>query len=240
MEQKQYNIIKIDNDEYATPNKDYWDGMNKKKYDLNLKKSGIPEFYCNIEFSDYVGDLSKDNVHKLQAMVHNIFEPKFKDISLYLWGSGAGVQKTASACNFGKGCIKKGLQVRFMLFGSFVNYLMKLQGFHRDEEANEKINDLKNADIIILDDCFDPNKSMLWKKESSRELIVSEIDTFFREHIYSKKRFVLTSNLSLDMVNKNYGVFLFEMLDRNFVQLNFLDSIKEVRKERLGDNLWQQ
>jgi len=239
MGQKQYNIIKIDEEGYAVPNKEYWDSMCKKKYELNLRKSGIPEFYHNIEFLDYYGNMSKDNVHKLQAMLHNIYEPKFKDINLYLWGAEAGTQKTACACNFGKGCIKLGMQVKFMLFGSFVNYLMKLQGFHRDEEANDKINDLKNSDIIILDDCFDPNKSMLWKRESSRELIVSEIDTFFREHIYSKKRFVLTSNLSLDMVKQNYGLFLFELLDRNFVQLNFLDSIKEFRKERLGDNLWQ-
>lgn len=233
-----YLIKKINEEEYAIPNKEYWEEMDKKKYDILLRKSGIPEFYHNIDFKDYIGDLSKDNIHKLQYMIKNINDKKFNDVNLYLWGIGTGTQKTASACNFGKECIKKGLEVKFMLFGSFVNYLLKLQGFHRDEEADQKISDLKKADIIILDDCFDPNKSMLWRKESSRELIVSEIDTFFRELIYNKKRFVVTSNLSLEAIHQNYGSFLFDLLDRNFIQMQFLDNIVEKRKERLGQNLW--
>jgi len=236
---KQYNIVKINDEEYAAPNKEYWNAMDKKKFQLFLNKSNIPEFYHNVEFIDYIGDLSRENVHKLQVMVDRIQEEKFKDINLYLWGSETGTQKTACACNFGKGCIKKGLSVKFMLFGSFVNFIMKLQGFHRDEEADSRINELKSADIIILDDCFDPNKSLLWKKESSRELIVSELDTFFRELIYAHKRFVITSNLSLDMIKQNYGSFLFDLLDRNFLQLHFLDSIKNIRKERLSDELWK-
>lgn len=237
---EKYKVVTINDEEYAVPNKDYWDEINKKKYFLLLQKSNIPDFYHTVEFCDYVGDLSIDNIHKLQVMIENIHEEKFKDINLYLWGSETGTQKTASACNFGKGCIKRGLKVRFMLFGSFVNYLLKLQGFHKDEEADFKINDLKSADIILLDDCFDPNKSIFWKKESSRDLIISELDIFFRELIYNKKRFVLTSNLSPEMINQNYGKFLYDLIDRNFIPMSFLDSVKSIRKERLGDDLWKK
>ena len=137
-----YIFKTIENESYAIPNQDYWKEINQKKFSILLKKSGIPKFYWDVEFKDYVGELSKDNVDKLQYMVGHIYEEKFKDINLYIWGTETGTQKSALACSFGRECIKKRLQVKFMLFGSFVNYLMKLQGFNRDIEADEKIKEL--------------------------------------------------------------------------------------------------
>ena len=239
MSQPPYIFKKIKDESYAVPNKFYWKEISQKKYQILLKRSGIPNFYWDIEFSDYVGEISNENVKKIQYMCNNIHDEKFKYVNLYLWGSETGTQKSAVACNFGKECIRQGLYVKFMLFGSFVNHLMKLQGFHRDEESNEKIEELKQTDIIILDDAFDPNKSMLWKKESSRELIVSEIDNFFREQIYKNKKFVLTSNLSPQMIKENYGKFLYDLIDRNFISFSFLDSVIKVKKERMYKNLWQ-
>jgi DNA replication protein DnaC len=233
-----YIYKEIENESYAIPNQSYWKEINQKKFKLLLQRSKIPKFYWDIEFFDYVGEVSKENVDKLQYMAEHIYEEKFRYVNLYLWGTETGTQKTTVCCNFGKECIKKGLQVKFMLFGSFVNYLMKLQGFHRDEEADENIKELKQMDVILLDDCFDPNKSMLWKKESSRELIVSEIDNFFREQIYNNKKFVLTSNLSPEMIKENYGKFLYDLIDRNFISFSFLDSVVKVKKERLSENLF--
>ena len=233
-----YIFKKIEDEFYAIPNKLYWEEIYRKKYQIFLQRSGIPNFYWDIEFSDYVGEISKKNVDKIQYMCQNIHYEKFKYVNLYLWGTETGTQKTSCVCNFGKECIKKGLYVKFMLFGTFVNYLMKLQGFHRDEEADEKIKELKQMDIIILDDAFDPNKSMLWKKESSRELIISEIDNFFREQIYKNKKFILTSNLSPQMIQENYGRFLYDLIDRNFISFSFLDSVTRVRKEKMSENLW--
>ena len=134
-----YIFKKIKDESYAVPNKFYWKEISQKKYQILLKRSGIPNFYWDIGFSDYVGEISNENVKKIQYMCNNIHDEKFKYVNLYLWGSETGTQKSAVACNFGKECIRQGLYVKFMLFGSFVNHLMKLQGFHRDEESNEKI-----------------------------------------------------------------------------------------------------
>jgi len=235
---QEYLYINKDGQLYAFPNSEYWNKKKEEKYRLLLKKSGIPKFYHTISFDDYKGTKSIQNIEKLKYMIENIDQEKFIDINLYLWGILNGTQKTTVACNFGKECIKKGLSVRYMNFGVFVNYLMKTQGFKKDEEAYDKLKDLKNADIIILDDCFDPNKSLLWKSEN-KGMIVSEIDSFFRECIYNNKRFVLTSNMSIEMIKENYGVSLYELIDRNFVKMQFLDSVKEIRKYRL-EEIWKE
>jgi len=233
----EYDLINVDGDIYARPNIEYWKGIKKEKYNLLLKKTGIPSFYYNIEFDDYIGDKSRENLDKLRYMIENIDDDKFKDISLYLWGSENSVQKTAVACNFGKSCLKKGLNVKFMNFGIFVDYGMKMQGFKYNEEAHYKLKELKEADIIILDDVFDPNKSLLWKGEN-KGMIINVIDTFFRESIYNHKRFVLTSNLSLGMIKENYGESLYKLIERNSAEMQFLDSINEVRKFRL-EEIWK-
>jgi DNA replication protein DnaC len=234
----QYELVDVDGNIYAKPNKIYWDKVKEEKYRLLLRKSGIPKFYHDIHFDDYKGNMSRGNLDKLRYMLDHIYDEKFKDINLYLWGAGNGTQKTASACNFGKECLKIGLSVKFMYFGVFINYLMKCQGFKRDEDAYSKLMELKGSDILILDDCFDPNKSLLWKNEQSRSMIISEIDSFLREAIYNNKRFVLTSNMSIDTLESNYGVSLYELMDRNFVKMLFLDSVKEIRKFRL-DDIWK-
>lgn len=238
MKIEEYDYIEKNGQLYAKPNKSYWNKIKEKKYNLLVDKSNIPKFYRNIEFKDYIGEKSKENIEKLQYMIEHIEDEKFQDINLYLWGAGNNTQKTSSACNFAKGCIKKGLRVKFCNFGVFVNYLMKNQGFKQDEDSFFKLKELKDSDIIVLDDCFDPNKSLLWKNEQSRTMIISEIDSFFRECIYNHKRFVLTSNLSVDMIKENYGISFYELIDRNFAQMQFLDSVKEIRKFRLED-VWK-
>ncbi len=232
-----YDLVYIEGSVYAKPIKSYWEKNQESKYNLLLKKSGIPKFYHDISFDDYKGEKSKENIVKIKYMVEHIHDDKFKDINLYLWGADNGTQKTATASNFAKGCIKKGLRVKYMNFGVFVNYLMKMQGFKQDNEAYSNINELKFSDIIMLDDCFDPNKSLLWKGEN-KGMIISEIDSFFRECIYNNKRFVLTSNVSMENMYDNYGVSLYELINRNFVKMQFLDSVKEVRKFRL-DEVWK-
>ena len=44
-----------------------------------------------------------------------------------------------------------------------------------DEEIQKEISDFKMMDVICIDDCFDPAKSLLWKGES-KNFIISEWD----------------------------------------------------------------
>lgn len=229
-----YIFEKINGIKYAIKNKEYEKYQLQKKYKIKLIKSGIPTFYHSIDWDDYIGDKSINNVNELKLISKNIHNEQFKDVNFYLWGEMNGTQKTSIICNFGKECIRQGLKVRFLNFGVFVNYLIKNQGFNIDEEAEEELQKIKKSDIILLDDCFDPKKSLSWGKN---DLIISELDNYFRTLIYNNKRFVLTSNLSLNKVKETYGISLYELLDRNFKCYEFLDSVSEIRKKRFKFDL---
>jgi hypothetical protein len=71
----------------------------------------------------------------------------------------------------------------------------------------------------------------MWKGES-KNLMISEWDTFFRNHLAEDGRFIITSNLRMSTVNTNFSKSLYELLDRNFIELEFKDDIKSVRKNR--------
>jgi len=225
-----YNYVEIDGIEYAVLDKENQKELIKSKYNLLLKKSNIPLFYqTEVDFDDYEGEYSRAYVEEIKKIAQNIHNDKLKDISLYLWGSLNSSQKTACQCNFGKECIRQGLKVQFMNFNVFISHMLNNQGYSVDEESKKEINILKNADIILLDDCFDSKKNIKWNKN---DLIISEIDTFFRIALSNHKRFCLTSNFALDIVKEEYGISLFELLDRNFKCYQFLDSVKEIRKSR--------
>jgi len=230
-----YNYVEIDGIEYAVLDKENQKELIKSKYNLLLKKSNIPLFYqTEVDFDDYEGEYSRAYVEEIKKIAQNIHNDKLKDISLYLWGSLNSTQKSAVACNFGKECIRQGLRVQYMNFGVFVSYLLKNQGYNVDEDAKKEINILKNSDIILLDDCFDSKKNITWGKN---DLIVSEIDSFFRVALSNHKRFCLTSNYPIESVKESYGVSFFELLDRNCKTYQFLDSVKTVRKSRF-ENLF--
>jgi len=225
-----YDYVEIDGIEYAVLDKEQQKELMKTKFDLLLRKSNIPDFYkTEVDFDDYIGEYSRPYVEEIQKIAKNIYNEKLKDISLYLYGTLNSSQKTASQCNFGKECIRQGLKVQYMNFGVFVSYLLKNQGYNVDEDAKKEINILKNSDIILLDDCFDSKKNITWGKN---DLIVSEIDSFFRVALGNHKRFCLTSNFPIESVKESYGVSFFELLDRNFKTYQFLDSVKTVRKSR--------
>ena len=230
-----YDYVEIDGIEYAVLDKEQQKELMKTKFDLLLRKSNIPDFYkTEVDFDDYIGEYSRPYVEEIQKIAKNIYNEKLKDISLYLYGTLNSSQKTASQCNFGKECIRQGLKVQYMNFGVFVSYLLKNQGYNVDEDAKKEINILKNSDIILLDDCFDSKKNITWGKN---DLIVSEIDSFFRVALSNHKRFCLTSNYPIESVKESYGVSFFELLDRNCKTYQFLDSVKTVRKSRF-ENLF--
>lgn len=115
--------------------------LRKKKYEYFLKKSGIPEFYWDIDFNDYKGDKQSESFKKIKYYSENILNKEFKYVHLYLWGI-QGTQKTALECNVLKEALKKGLKVKFILAGDLIDLLLKLQGFNYNEVLYEQAEDL--------------------------------------------------------------------------------------------------
>lgn len=211
----------------AIPNPIKQQEARQKKYQLFLEKSNLPEFYWDIEFDDYKGSKDSDEFKKAKYYANNIDKPEFKHVSLFIYGSHS-TQKTAVACNILKEAIRKGLKCKFILAGSLIDKLMKLQGFNKDEELYLEIKELKQCDVLFIDDIFDPSKAITWK--NNNDLIITEWDIFLRDLLSRNTKIIMTSNFDKTIIKQHYGESLFQLIDRNFVELYFTESIKEIRK----------
>lgn len=231
-----FKIIKKEDEEIAYLDPKKRKELIKKKYDYFLNQSGIPRFYWDINFKDYKGENSKENVEKLIYYSEHFNEDKFKFVHLYLYGSNNS-QKTSLSCNVGKKIIKQGYKVKFLLASVLIDKLMKLQGFGYNKEIDNEIKDIKKCDIIIIDDIFDQTKSILWSKPESSSLIITAWDSFLRELVSSSTKLILTSNIPVNMIEKKFGISLFNLIDRNFICLGFFDDVKIHRKKSF-DNLF--
>lgn len=219
--------------EYAEINPEYTKKVNQQKYELFLKKSNIPSFYWNIEFDHYEGNKDDKDYKKIIYYAYNCYQEKFDHVHLFLYGTHS-TQKTALGINVLKQCIKNGMTVKFILAGVLIDRLMKTQGFKVDEDIYNEIKELKRSDIILIDDAFDPDKSLLWKNSDNKNMILSEWDIFLREVLSSKTRVIITSNFDPSVIKQHYGNSLYELIDRNFICLQLTENIKTLRKSKLS------
>jgi DNA replication protein DnaC len=223
-----------DGDTYAIPNPEYEKHLLKTKYQLHLQCSLIPTYYWEIEFENYQGDKTTPNYKKILHYAQNLKLEKYKNVNLYLHGPSS-TQKTALAVNILKEGIKQGYKVRFVLAGVLIDTLMKIQGFKFDLDIDNFIKDLKSADLLVIDDAFDVNKTLMWKNSDNKNIIISEWDTFLRSFLSSNSRIIFTSNFAPEVIKQYFGDSLFQLIDRNCVALQLNDSIKDYKKEKLSD-----
>jgi DNA replication protein DnaC len=201
----------------------------EKLYNLQLKKSNIPEFYWNIDFEDYKGNQNSDEIKKIKFYADNIDKDEMKYVNLYLWGLQA-TQKTALCCNILKQAIRKNLRVKFILAGDLIDLLMKIQGFSYKEEFYNIIEDLKlNYDLIAIDDIGDIQKSIMWQSDN-KSMIITEWDRFLRKVTYNGTKIVMTSNFDVTIFKQYFGESIYSLIDRNFTKIHLTESVKEIRK----------
>ena len=218
----------IDGETYVYEDEKFVEENNKLKYLLKLKQSGIPEFYWNINFEDYMGSKTNKEYLYITHYANSCHTKEFNHVHLFLYGSHS-TQKSALMYNIGKQAIRNGMKVKAILAGTLIDKLMKLQGFNFIQEIYTEIQELKNCDLLLIDDFGDGNKTLAWKGES-RNLIIGAWDTFLREILASNTKLVMTSNYDLQHIQEYYGKSLFELLDRNYYCLQLLSSIKDLRK----------
>jgi len=227
-EVQQFITTEVEGHIYNTINPEWEKIKRAEKYELFLSKSGIPNFYWNIEFEDYEGNKDSIAYKSIKYYADNITDEKFNHVSLYLYGNSS-TQKSALGCNILKSAMRQGLRCKFMLSGHLINKLMKIQSYSVDEDISQEIKELKEMDVVLFDDAFDPAKNLMWKGES-KNLILCEWDSFLRDLISNGTKIIMTSNFGLDIIKQNYNDFLFELIDRNFASFELTDSVKSIRK----------
>jgi DNA replication protein DnaC len=226
----------IDGIIYASLNPRYKNLIAQKKYEFLLKESGVPEFYWDIHFENYRGTRSIDSVEKLKKFSLDLDNPKFNHVHFYLFGINSS-QKTSMGCCVLKEAMRKGKTCKFVLAGDLIDKLLKSQGFSVSEDIENYIRNLREADIILIDDAFDPSKSLMWSRPESANLVITAWDIFLRSMITSSTKIIMTSNVPIENIKEKFGESMFHLIDRNFVQLPFYDSYKELRKKKF-DNLF--
>ena len=232
MDKKPYIIKRENGERVAYRNEAYWKHIAQLKYELLLKRSGIPPFYWSIDWKDYKGDLSRDNLKKVIQYADECFTEKFDYVNLYIWCGANSSQKTAVMCNVGKEAIKQGKRVSFILAGVLTDYLLKNSGYSYNEEIAGYLKELQQADMLLIDDVFDENKSTVW---NSNSLIIAEIDKWLRPLFSTNIKVVMTSNVSPENIIKKYGKSMAELVTRNCVPLEFKDDIKKERTKNFAN-----
>jgi DNA replication protein DnaC len=139
------------------------------------------------------------------------------------------------ACNVGKALLKQNYDVKFVYASELIDLLMKSQGYSYITEVEAEIKKYYEADLLIIDDIFDFEKSTYWEKSS--HLVIGCWDKFLRRRISENKRIVVTSNYNSASLEEKFGVSIFNLIQRNFYELTFYDNVNEVRKSRF-DNLF--
>lgn len=218
----------IDGEEYAYESIEDIRKKQIAKYELYLRKSNIPEFYWKIDFEHYKGNQESKEFKDIVYYAENCHIEEFNHVHLFLYGNHS-TQKSALMYNIGKQAIKNGLKVKSILAGNLIDKLMKLQGYSYIEEIYNELRELKECDLLLIDDFGDANKTIAWKGES-KNLIIGAWDTFLREVFSSRTKIVMTSNYDTDFIQEYYGKSLFELLDRNFYSIQLTECIKEIRQ----------
>jgi DNA replication protein DnaC len=231
---KPLKYVKENGFDYAEINPEYEKKLTDFQYSLALKGSGIPPFYWDINFEDYEGDKNNISYRKMLHYSKNFEKPEFKYAHLFCYGVHS-TQKTALAVNILKEAIRKGYKTNFILAGKLLKILRGLESYNIENEYKYIINDLLKSDILLIDDCFDPDKSLMWKKSENKNLIISCWDEFFRDIIVSDTKLILTSNFNIESIKEYYGQSLYELIDRNFVAVEFTESVKAKRKSIVKD-----
>lgn len=209
---------------YMQENPEWTKEYIKKMYNFFLNESKIPKEYYDIDESNYLGDKTYSDFKKCMAYGSYCTDPDLHDVNLYLTGDNSS-GKTTIACMVGKKFILSGYRVRFILAGALMDHLMKNQGFNRDEIASRELSKLSQADLVIIDDAFDPQKSLKWRGESGRYNVL-EFDNFVRTLLSNDIRLIITSNKTITEIFSEYGKSLHNLIKRNFVPYEFNDSVE--------------
>ena len=127
-------------------------------------------------------------------------------------------------------------KVKFIFASELIDLIMKTQGYGYKEDIEFQLKNILNSDLLIIDDIFDEAKGTYWK--SNPDLVIGAWDKFLRRQLSEEKRIILTSNTTMTTIQKKFGESLYELISRNFYDLQFTKKIKDEKRKKKFDNLW--
>lgn len=188
----------------------YLDWKNKELLRIEMKKSSIGLGYENLTFESYLGNMSKDNLPKLQTFINKFNELGYRK-SLYFYGA-SGTQKTTIASIIGKELLK---QNKTVFYVETMRKMIRNLGTFQSELTSEIIqfnNKLYDSDLLIIDECF-ANKADYSVTDYSLDILRE----FLKKRLeVEQKSIIFISNFPVDMIcKKGYTNAMENLIVRN-------------------------
>lgn len=199
---------------------------------LKLKKANISTKVADLSLQkNYIGSDNNKNIPKLLKYIDE-FENKFSKVSLYFWSEQNSTQKTTIASIIGKELILKKYKVKLILMNTLIKLLQDAP-FEKEKEI--QLNQYTNADLLIIDDCFDKSKMTVYKSGYQ----FAFIDSFLRHRLeVVTKAVIFTSNICPTTISKSFNISIEKLINRNVYPMEFKDSI-ELKNDFNPKNIWE-
>ena len=107
----------------------------------------------------------------------------------------------------------------------------------RQNELSKSVEQYRDVDLLIIDECFDKKKMTLY--QSGWQL--SFLDSFLRERMeQNKKATIFISNVYLSMIEGTFGIGMLELVKRNCANSIFLLEDKIDVNDFDLSNMWKE
>lgn len=199
--------------------------QKQTKLEIELNKAGIYDDKV-YSLNDYKGEDSNKNLEKISKYINGIKKDFSINSHLYLYGPN-GSQKTTIAKCIIKESIFQGVKCKFILMNDLLTKLTDI--FENDNK--ELLEAYYSCDLLVIDDCFDPKKILLYKSGYQLSFLI----TFLKKRIEQlRKNTIFTSNIKIqDIDESKFSTDIKDMLLRTielkkgqlFFKDRFVDNI---------------
>jgi DNA replication protein DnaC len=205
--------------------------IKEKEIYLKYKKAGFKLSDFDYDITSYLGNKSKDNIHRITNYINNL--SKTKSSILYCWGI-YNSQKTTIINWIGHQILSQGYSTYYILFNELLKNLWDGQ---RKEEYSELVENYKNCDILIIDEAFDKEKASVWASGHQ----IALVDELIRNRINSNKGIIFCTNVNPIDISKNIHSeaiqnIIFRETKKNNSILEFLDCLDSINN--IPENLF--
>lgn len=203
-----------------------------------LEVSGIPKKYWDLDFDNYIGTKSKDDLKKAIWYARNFDEPQFEGKGLYLYGPN-NTQKTTVMVSIMKEVMRRGKFTLYLQASQLQKILKNEDAFQPESDLHDIYEKCTNGfyEIIAIDDGFSPVKTVKYAGDKGN-YIVAWWDDFLRTVLQNNQKLLLTSNVPMNEVKQNFSKDIQLLMERDIDELVFIDNVEVLLKDR-KKSMWE-
>lgn len=166
---------------------------------------------ADYDFDGYKGSESIEDVNALKEFVKHFDKYNYRTM-LYIYGKN-GTQKTSMVMAAGKELVSQGYKVQYVLMNNLLTSLLTDFDKKDQEEKDLFIKRCEDCDLLIIDEAFDKEKSVIYKSGYQ----VPFLDNFLRERFEINKKSVLfvSNHQPSEITTQGFSGSLQNLVERN-------------------------